>query len=249
MSTRVIAFSNHKGGVGKTTSVASIGAGLADKGKRVLLLDLDAQANLTLSLYGQKELERDLADAIKEGTSLPVVNIKKKLDLAPASPALAEIEDYLKDAKDGKEYILKNLLEPLLPSYDFVLLDCPPSLGRIVVNAFVASTEVYIPLSAEPLPLNGLGMIEEVIGLVKKAHNSQLSLSGIFVTKYRGRALEKSVEGTLREKYGSIVFKTLIRENIAIAEAPLSGEDILEYAPSSNGAKDYKELVKEILKR
>lgn len=245
---KIISFANHKGGVAKTTSVASIGAILAEKKKKVLLIDLDAQANLTLSIYNG-EAERDIADAITERKNLPIVSISKNLDLCPASVKLAGIELYLANCTNRREYILRELLEPVSGSYDYILLDCPPSLGLIVVNAFVASTEVYTPLMAEPLPVKGLGMLEDFIREVRETHNGGLTLSGIIITKWRGRALEKFMADSLRETYKEKVFKTVIRENISISEATLSGENILSYNANSNGAKDYKELTKEILKR
>lgn len=246
--TKVISFANHKGGVAKTTSVASIGAILAESRKKVLLIDLDAQANLTLSLTNG-EADRDIADAIREEKDLPIYPLGKNLDITPASVKLAGIELYLANKGEGRESILKDLLEPVRGSYDYILLDCPPSLGLVVVNALVASTEVYTPLMAEPLPVRGLDMLEDFIKQVRETLNKDLYLTGIIVTKWRGRALEKFMEGTLRETYKEKVFKTVIRENISIGEATLQGTNIIAYSPNSNGAKDYKALTKEILKR
>ena len=149
----------------------------------------------------------------------------------------------------SREFILKDLLEPVSASYDYILLDCPPSLGLIAVNAFVASTDVIIPLTAEALPYKGLTMINEVLDMVKKRLNPTLSLTGIVLSRWAGRKLNKMVEESLRANYGAIVFDTKIRENIAIAEAPLSKEDIFSYNSESNGAKDYGALTDELLSR
>lgn len=247
MAQRIIAISNHKGGVGKTTSVASTGAALAAMGFKVLLVDLDAQANLTASLL-QAEPERTIYNALKERQGLPVVELSQSLHLAPSALELAGIELELSGAM-SREFILKDLLEPVASGYDVVLLDCPPSLGLIAVNAFVASTDVIIPLTAEALPFKGLTMIQDIIAMVQKRLNPSLRLSGIVLTRWAGRKLNKMVEEALRGSFPEIVFKTKIRENISIAEAPLSKSDIFSYSPNSNGAKDYEALTEELLQR
>lgn len=244
---RIIAIANHKGGVGKTTAVASIGAALANKGYKVLLVDLDAQANLTASLPIPED-GRTIYNALQERKQLPINRVRDNLDLCPSSLDLAGIELQLSGAM-SREFILKDLLEPVAASYDYILLDCPPSLGLIAVNAFVAATDVIVPLTAEALPAKGLTMLEDVLGMVKKRLNPTLSLTGIVLSRWAGRKLNKVVEATLRDRYGDIVFETKIRENIAIAEAPLSKEDIFSYNSESNGAKDYGALTDEILSR
>ena len=244
---RIIAIANHKGGVGKTTAVASIGAALANKGYKVLLVDLDAQANLTASLPYPED-GRTIYHALLDRKQLPITKVRDNLYLCPSSLDLAGVELQLSGAM-SREFILKDLLEPVAGSYDFILLDCPPSLGLIAVNAFVASTDVIVPLTAEALPAKGLTMLEDVLGMVKKRLNPTLSLTGIVLSRWAGRKLNKVVEATLRDRYGDIVFETKIRENIAIAEAPLSKEDIYTYSRESNGAKDYEALTAELLSR
>jgi chromosome partitioning protein len=244
---RILAIANHKGGVGKTTAVASIGAALANKGYKVLLVDLDAQANLTASLPYPED-GRTIYHALLDRKQLPITKVRDNLYLCPSSLDLAGVELQLSGAM-SREFILKDLLEPVAGSYDFILLDCPPSLGLIAVNAFVASTDVIVPLTAEALPAKGLTMLEDVLGMVKKRLNPTLSLTGIVLSRWAGRKLNKVVEATLRDRYGDIVFETKIRENIAIAEAPLSKEDIFSYNSESNGAKDYGALTDEILSR
>lgn len=244
---RIIAVANHKGGVGKTTSVASIGAALASKGYSVLLVDLDAQANLTASLL-QDEPERTVYNALRERRQLPTEEVGERLHLTPSSLDLAGIELELSGAM-SREFILKDLLEPVASAYDFILLDCPPSLGLIAVNAFVAATDVLIPLTAEALPFKGLTMIQDVIEMVRKRLNPGLRLSGIFLNRWAGRKLNKMVEEALKMNFGDVLLSTKIRENISIAEAPLAKSDIYSYSPESNGARDYQALTEELLQR
>lgn len=242
--TKIIAVANHKGGVGKTTTVASLGAILSDMGKRILLVDLDSQSNLTTSLYG-KEPEQTIYNALRGQGALPVVKLADRLSLVPSSLDMAGIELEVGSVMQ-REYLLKDLLEPLQARFDYILLDCPPSLGLIVINAFVAATDVFIPLTAEALPFKGLVKITDIIKMVQRRLNPSLELSGIFITRWERSKLAQQVEEALRAQYGDIVYKTKIRKNISIAEAPLTGKDILSYAPSSNGAKDYKALALEI---
>ena len=163
---KVIAIANHKGGVGKTTSVAAIGAILSEMGKRVLLIDLDAQANLTSSLL-REEQESTIYRALRGDEALPVVKAKENLYLVPSSLELAGIE-LEHSGRMSREFIIKELIEPVLPEYDYILLDCPPSLGLITINALTASQYLYIPLTAEALPSKGLTMLLDIMGMVQK---------------------------------------------------------------------------------
>jgi len=245
---KVIAIANHKGGVGKTTSVASIGAVLSRKGYRTLLVDLDAQANLTGSLSDTTEQQRTIYEALREREQLPVVEVSEGLSIVPSSLDLAGIELELSSSM-SREFALKDVLEPVAGDYDYILLDCPPSLGLLTVNAFVASDEIIIPLTAEALPFQGLTMIGKIIGMVQKRLNTSLRLSGILFTRWEGRKLNKLVEEAVRGKYGDIVYNSRVRTNIALAEAPLSKLDILSYNDKSNGAQDYIEVADELLRR
>ena len=249
MSTKIIAVVNHKGGVGKTTTVASLGSAIAEKGYRVLLVDLDAQANLTSSLLKQ-EPERTIYEAINEKRELPVIHLNGSKDwsLVPASLDLAGAELEIASQMD-REYILKDLIEPIEKEYDYILLDCPPSLGLLTINALVASTGVLIPLTAEALPSKGLQKIQDIIEKVRKRLNPTLQLSGILLTRYESSKLSQLVEEALRQNYGDTVYNTRIRKNVRIAEAPLYGVDILEYANDSNGAEDYRALANEVIEK
>lgn len=244
----IIAISNHKGGVGKTSFTASVGAALASAGLSTLLVDLDAQANLTASLLQDGEERRTIYNALKERKLLPVEKIGERLNLTPSGLELAGIELELSGVMQ-REFILKDLLEPVASDYDIILLDCPPSLGLIAVNAFVASTDVIIPLTAEALPFKGLTMIQDIITMVQRRLNPSLRLSGIVINRWAGRKLNKVVEEALRNNFPDVLFNTKVRENISIAEAPLTKSDIFSYAPESNGAKDYRALTEELLKR
>lgn len=249
MNAKVIAVVNHKGGVGKTTTVASVGSALAELGKKVLLVDLDAQSNLTTSLL-KEEPERTVYEAFHEGAGLPVLPLGggKSWSLAPSSLDLAGTELEIA-SKIDREYILTDLLEKVLADYDYILLDCPPSLGLLTVNALVAAQEVIIPLTAEALPSKGLQKILDIVEKVRRRLNPSLRLAGILITRYEGNKLSQLVEDALRQNYGERVYQTRIRKNVRIAEAPLYGKDILEYAPDSKGAEDYRELAREITEK
>lgn len=248
----IIAFANHKGGVGKTTSVANIGAALNQKGNRVLLVDLDAQQNLTSCFLPDDKveaLEVSIYEALVGKAPLPVIPLRDGLSIVPSGIELARAEIDLSQ-KLAREQLLKRLLQPIAEDYDFILLDCPPSLGVITTNALTAAEALYIPLTAEALPLKGLRMLEAVVEEVRESINPTLSLSGVFVTRYNTRkSLNNMVLETIADKYGSVVFNTKIRENVAIAEAPLMQQPICEYAPKSKGAEDYEALTEEILSR
>ena len=244
---RIIAFANHKGGVSKTTSVANVGAILSQKGKKVLLVDLDAQANLT-DYYLKEQPEETIYNALLDEIPLPIVQIGKGLSLVPCSLDMVGIETRIADNIERAE-LLQIVLEPVREQYDYILLDCPPSLGIVTLNALIAATDLYIPLTAEAIPVRGLKMLTDAMDRVKKRKNPGIKLSGIIITRWGARNLNKLIEESLRKNFGDIVFKTKIRENIAIAEAPTLHQDIVSYAPNSHGAEDYIALTNEILIR
>lgn len=244
---RVIAIVNHKGGVAKTTTVSGLGAALAEKGYKVLAIDLDAQSNLTTSLH-RGEPEETIYEAIRDRKEAPIVEVSENFHLIPSSLDLAGID--LEVASEmGREYILSDIIAEAVKGYDYTLIDCAPSLGLLTAMALTASTDAIIPLTAEALPTKGLQKIVEIIDTVRKRLNRNLCLSGILITKYNSRKLTKMVEEQLRAHYGELVFNTKIRENIALAEAPLYAQSILDYAPDSNGAKDYRSLADEVAAR
>lgn len=246
--TRIIALANHKGGVGKTTTAAALGAGLASMGRRVLLVDLDAQANLTASFMGDVEPGETIYEALRGEAALPIIPMGERLDLVPSSLDMAGVDIELTN-RYSREYVLRKLLKPVSGDYDYILLDCPPSLGLVTVNAFVAANELFIPLTAEALPARGLKRLTDILQTVRENLNEGISLTGIVITRWEGTTLSKTVEERLREVFGGIIFKTRIRKNVALAEAQLYAKGIEAYAPESNGAKDYKALTLEVLEQ
>ena len=244
---RIIAFANHKGGVSKTTSVANIGAILSQVGKKVLLIDLDAQANLT-DYFLKERPKETIYNAFLDEIPLPICQVGKGLSLVPSSLDMVGIEAKIADNIDRAE-LLQILLEPIREKYDYILIDCPPSLGITTLNALVAATDLYVPLTAEAIPVRGLKMLIDAMERVKRRKNPQIELTGIIITRWGARNLNKLIEESLRKNFGEVVFKTKVRENISIAEAPTFYQDIVTYAPSSHGAEDYKALTKEIIKR
>jgi len=245
---KVISISNHKGGVGKTTSAINIGAGLNLLKKKVLLIDLDPQANLTQSL-GLINQDRNIYGALKGEYKLQPIEILKGLDIIPSTLDLSGAEIEL-SSEPGREYILKELIEPLRSSYDFIIIDSPPSLGLLTINSFTASDEILIPLQAQYLALQGLAKLVEVVDKIKGRLNKGLIVGGVFITQYDSRkVLNRDVVETIQAHFKDQVFKTKVRDNIALAEAPAQGLDIFRYSSKSYGAEDYLALSKEVLKR
>jgi chromosome partitioning protein len=245
---KIISISNHKGGVGKTTSVVNIGAGLNKLGKKVLLIDLDAQANLSQSL-GLTNQARNIYTAIRGEHELEPIQVLKGFDVVPSTLDLSGAEIELSN-EAGREFILQELVAPIKKSYDYILVDCPPSLGLLTINSFTASDEVFIPLQAEFLAMQGLSKLVEIIEKIKKRLNKNLKVGGVFITQYDNRkVLNRDVLATIQEHFKDNIFKTQIRDNVALAEAPAQGLDIFRYNPKSYGADDYLALCKEIIKR
>ena len=245
---KIISISNHKGGVGKTTSVLNIGAGLSRLGKKVLLIDIDPQCNLTMSL-GISDPEFNIYGAMRGDYPLQPISVLKKLDIIPSVLGLLATEIELPNEYKNR-FILKELLQPLLGKYDYILIDCPPSLGLLTINSFTASQEVYITLQPQFFALQGLSKLTEIIEDVRAELNPGLKIGGVIITLWDSRkVLHRDVTETVVEHFKKVVFNTKIRENIALAEAPAQGLDIYRYQPNSKGAEDYSNLCKEIVKR
>ncbi len=244
---KTIAVSCHKGGVGKTTTVASLGGILAARGKRTLLIDLDAQKNLS-NTFLEGPYSRTVAEAFSQRRDIPEIQVRKNLYLAPASDDLCTMDTTL-GGKPGKEFILSELLEPVKGKYDFILIDSPAQLGTATANALVAADHVLVPVNADAYSMGGLGQISELVDAVRRYYNRSLDVLGIFLTRYNGRRIvDRKVREIVSAEYGDLALATFIRENSAIVQAPLCRMDIISYDPSSNGAKDYKSLCEEILK-
>ena len=244
---KTITLSNHKGGVGKTTSAINIGAGLVGLGKKVLLIDLDPQANLSQSL-GYPDQEQTIYGALKGEQEVKPIEVLPGLDLIPSTLDLSGAEIEL-SSEAGREFILKELLEPLRASYDYIIIDSPPSLGLLTINAFTASNEVLIPLQSQYLALQGLTVLQGVIEKIQKRLNRGLKLGGVFITQYDSRkVLHREVAQSIEAHFTGQLYKTKIRDNIALAEAPAVGQDIFRYSSKSYGAEDYLALCKEVIR-
>ncbi|MGE5390870.1 MAG: ParA family protein [Deltaproteobacteria bacterium] len=247
---RIIAITNQKGGTGKTTSTINIGAGLTRLGNRVLLIDLDPQANLSFSLgLGDPASLPNIYEVLKGRISLAEAVIEvNSMGLVPASPELVKMESEMASNKDKAALLQKALNGPL--DWDYILLDCPPSYGLITLNALTAAQELYVPVQAEFLALQGMSKLLETIETVQREYNPLLRFSGIIATRYdQRRVLNREVIESLSEHFDDKLFTTLIHENIALAEAPSFGQDIFSYRPDSNGARDYMSLCLEIMER
>jgi len=245
---RIIAMSNHKGGVGKTTSVVNVGAGMARLGKRTLVVDLDPQENLTQSL-GVADDNNNIYGGLR-GEYIPKpIHITENFDMIPSTLDLSGAEVEL-SAEAGREYLLREILEHYDAGYDFIIIDCPPSLGLLTINALSAADEVIIPIQSHYLAIKGLTKITEVIRKIQKRVNQKLEVGGVIVTQYdKRKVLNRDVAESIYDFFQERVFKTKIRDNIALAEAPSAGKDIFTYNPKSYGAIDYMKLSKEILER
>jgi chromosome partitioning protein len=244
-----IAISNQKGGVGKSTTCNAVGAGLFHKGYKVLYVDLDAQGNLSFSMNANNRAITSLEVLTGTATAEEAIVHTPQGDLIPASPALGSADTILKDT--GKEYRLLEALEPIKENYDYILLDCPPALGILTVNALTACKEILIPAQADVYSLQGIGQLAQTIATVKKYCNRDLAIKGTVVTRFNGRAvlardMTELLEATAEQLHTKL-YKTKIRECIQIKEAQAKQIDIFTYSPKSNATEDYTALVEEIL--
>lgn len=244
---RIIALVNQKGGVGKTTSTINIGAGLALKGKQVLLIDLDPQASLTMSLGQDASRSDRTAYEVLTGdleASKAIIKLSGGYDIIPCDARLLTLEE------SKEKRMLQRAIVHLNGMYDYILIDCRPSLGNLMLNALTACNEVYIPVQAEFLALAGLAQLTNTIAIVKQSLNPDIKITGVIITRYKARTkLSKEVYNKAKEIYSQAIFKTPIRDAVDVAEAPTAGTDIFHYNKRSNGAKDYLNIVDEIIKR
>lgn len=250
----VIAMCNQKGGVGKTTSVINLGAALVETGRKILLVDFDPQGSLTVGLgFNAHEMDQSIYHLLMD-RDLGIKDILLKssipgLDLVPANIDLSAAEMRLV-SEVGREQALARVLHPVLHDYDFILIDCQPSLGLLTVNALTAANGVIIPLECEYFALRGVALLKETIEKVRERTNFGLEIIGLLGTMFDGRTLHsREVMHTLVEGWGDTVFHTVIRRTVKFADSTVAGEPITEYAARSAGADAYRQLAKEVLIR
>ncbi len=251
--TRIFAVANQKGGVGKTTTAINLGACLVERGKRVLLVDMDPQANATGGLgYDKAAVSRSVYDALIGAATLAQVTIPTKrvgLDLAPSAIPLAGAEVELVGIA-RREHRLAQSLAPLRDRYDYVLIDCPPSLGLLTVNALVAADSVLIPMQCEYLALEGLSRLVDTVRLIRDSLNPRLRLFGILMTMYDPRInLSAQVVQEVATHFPKEIFKAIVPRSVRLSESPSYGQTILEYDPASRGAQAYRALAEEVIAR
>ena len=242
---KIVAVANHKGGVGKTASVAAVGAILARQGKKVLLVDLDTQANLTRH-YLEDIPARIVYHAIRERKDLPIYQIRENLDIVPSGLDMAGIEIDMTSMRKREE-IIKGLLEPYKNRYDFIILDCPPSLGLVTLNALTAASKLVVPMKADLMSFYGLSMMDNFCAGMQDL-NPGIHIDFIFFNIYeKGQNMTDAIESEVREKYGDRVLTTVVRKNNDISKAAFEYTDIVSYDPETNGAKDFLALTKELV--
>ncbi len=251
--THIISVINQKGGVGKTTTTVSLAAFIGKKRKKVLMIDLDPQGNATSGLGVDKgSIENSTYDVMVNDVAISesiVESSAKNVDIVPTNINLAGAEVELVSAM-SREQILKNALKEVQDNYDYILIDCPPSLGILTINALTASNGIIIPIQGEYYALEGLTQLIDTVNIVKKKLNPDLGILGVVLTMFDKRTqLTRQVKEEVEKYFGDKVFKTLIPRNVRLAEAPSHGLAISDYDPNSKGGKAYLELANEVIKR
>ncbi|HBG37061.1 MAG TPA: AAA family ATPase [Treponemataceae bacterium] len=248
---KVCVFVNQKGGVGKTTSVINLGAYLAEAGKKVLLVDFDSQANMSsgVGISKEKPTVYELIAELATANDVIKQTKQKNLEAIPASIDLAGAAIELVD-QDDRDYYLKNAIEVLKKDYDYILIDCPPSLGILTLNGLACANEVFIPMQCEYFALEGISLLLQTVKKVQQSINPSLKIGGIFFTMYDSRTrLAQDVVMQVKAYFKDLVFSTIIPRNVRLSEAPSHGLPINLYDANCVGARSYKELAKEVLAR
>ena len=245
---RVIAFANQKGGVAKTTTTLNLGVALKEKGHEVLLVDLDPQGNLTMSQgWNPDEIERSMFDVLVHRLPIEEIIHEAEVDIAVSSIDLAGAELAL-SSLIGRERALEKALVSVREKYDYILVDTPPSLGLLTINAFVAADGVIVPVQCEYLSLRGLVQLESTLTMIRENLNPRVEIEGILATMFDRRLLHsKEAVDILTENFGDLVYNTRIRKTVRYAEAPVKGQSVLLYDPAGEAAALYRDLAKEVL--
>jgi chromosome partitioning protein len=245
---KVIAFANQKGGVAKTTTTLNLGVALRERGFKVLLVDLDPQGNLTMSQgLNPDSIERSLFEVLVHRLPIDEIVVEREVDLAVSSIDLAGAELALA-SQIGRERALEKALLPIKERYDYILIDTPPSLGLLTINAFVAADAVIVPVQCEYLSLRGLVQLENTLQMVRENLNPDVEIRGILATMFDKRTLHaREAVDILRENFGELVFNTRITKTVRYAEAPVKGQSVLLYDPDGEAAALYRDLAKEVL--
>lgn len=252
---KIIAVANQKGGVGKTTTVINLGFAIAELGKKVLLVDADPQGNTTSGVKKERNIRPSLYEALIHDISVKDViyqlkdgnsSIRERIDLIPSNLDLAGAEVELVSAF-LRELRLKNILEPIVDDYDYIFIDCPPSLGLLTINALSASRYVLIPLQCEYYALEGISQLLKTVELIKKGLNPSLEILGVLLTMFNRTVLAQQVLEEAKRFFKDKVFNTIIPRNVRLSEAPSFSQSILEYADNSSGAIAYRELARELV--
>ncbi|TPR48058.1 ParA family protein [Apilactobacillus micheneri] len=247
----VISLANQKGGVGKTTTSVNLGADLASNGKKVLLIDADAQGNATSGVGIKKSsIKKDIYDILVNEEAITdaiLPSVHDNLDVVPATIQLSGADIEL-TPQMARETRLLNALKTVKDNYDYILVDCPPSLGLITINAFTASDSILIPVQSEYYALEGLSQLLNTVKLVQKHFNPDLKIEGVLLTMYDARTkLGQQVNSEVRNYFGDTVYQTVITRNVRLSEAPSYGLPIIDYDPKSKGSELYMQLAKEVL--
>jgi chromosome partitioning protein len=250
---KIISLVNQKGGCSKTTSACNISAGLAKQGYKTLLIDIDSQANATSIFSDPTKLEKTISDVLINSTSLKEVIIPTyipNLDLAPSDIMLSAADIKLADVL-GREKILKRKIKPILNNYNYIIIDTPPSLGLLTINALTASLELIIPINMSFFALKGVQLLQDTINQIKEnLDHHDLKILGVLCTYYDPITnVSKDAVQMIKDYFKDLVFETIIRRNIKLEEAHSAGQSIFDYAPNSQGAEDYNNLIKEIISR